>query len=319
MSNPFTASTVYPPVTFEADPKVYHSLGSEIRRGKPGFIMSRGQLVKFAENPWKWIRYADKPTTDAMNWGSLVDRLTLTPHLVSSCYEVCPDTYPATAKKKDAPQEMKPWNWNATFCDDWRQEVLKGGKEPLKRSTLDAARVASARLLEDERVAAVLKCSKRQVQVVVNYRDKETGIDVPFKAMPDLLPEPGSEFERFIPDLKTSNDAGPDGWERKVFAEGYHIQAGSYIDAVNAATGRAYDSFLHIIQESDEPYAVGRRMLSEEFLNIGRDFYKRALRHYCQCLALNKWPGYDDQNDNAASPILDGWRLTQPEAWMIAA
>jgi hypothetical protein len=315
--NPFTPSTQYPPVTFGADPRSYHALGSEFKRGDKRYIMSRGNLRRFAANPWKWRQGGEAEVTSAMAWGSLEDCLLLTPDLFSSNYEVCPATYPATAKKADAPTEHKPWNWNATYCQDWRAKVMSDGKEPVTRDELDEARIACARLLEDEHIASVLACSKRQVQVVVEYHDKDTGLVIPFKAMPDLLPEPGSAWERFIPDLKTTKDASPDTWDRKVFAEGYHIQAGSYIDAVNAATGRNYDSFLHIVQESSPPYAVGRRMLSEDFLTIGRDFYRRALKEYCQCLATGKFGGYDDRDDNSANPILDGWRLTSPSAWMV--
>lgn len=313
MTNPFTPSTVYPPITYNADPKAYVSLGSDIQRGKPEFVMSRGELMRFAVNPWKWLRAEKDDQTAAMAHGSALDCLSLTPARFAEQYAVCPDTYPSEGGTE------KPWNWNANYCKDWRKTVEAEGREPIKPTDWDAARDAAARLMEDPLIARLFDCSQKQVQCMVEYRDKDTGLVVQIKTLIDLVPDKSSEWGRFLADLKSANDAEIRAWEKAVFAHKYAEQAAMYVDAFNAVTGENRDSFLHVVQESEAPYAVARRMLSDEFLTLGRDNYRRALKHYCRCIAEQKFPGYDDMNDNSANPIVDGWRVTQPAPWMIAA
>ena len=47
---------------------------------------------------------------------------------------------------------------------------------------------------------------------------------------------------------------------------------------------------------------------------IGMRKLMSALRDYCVCLATNTWPAYDDYGDT-----YDGWKLTQPKEWEVAA
>ncbi len=306
-------STQFPPLTVDADPKAYVALGAKIQRGKPEFIMSRGELVRFAENPWKWLKSERNDATNEMQWGSAVDCMTLTPERFKDLYEVCPETYP-TDKEGE-----KPWNWNATFCKNWRKEVEAAGKETIKTAELEMVRIAKFRLSEDPTIATILAHSQKQVQCIVEYHDKDTGLVVHIKTLLDLVPFAAGEWGKFLADLKTTADAAIQPWEKTIFYQGYHVQAALYTDAFNTVTGENRSGFLHIVQESDYPYAVARRMLSEEFMQLGRDTYRRALQHYCRCVAEGKFPGYDDANDNAANPIVDGFRVAQPAAWMIAA
>lgn len=312
MMNPFTPSTAHPPIVKNADPRAYVALGKGIRRGDAAFIMSRGELVRFAENPWKWLKSERDDATKEMTWGSALDCMALTPSRFADCYEVCPENYPAGDSEK-------PWNWNAGYCKNWRNEVEASGKEPIKIAELEQVRIAKARLMEDEAIRFIFSASEIQVQCVVEYRDKDTGLVVQIKTLLDLVPVTYSPWGKFLADLKTTNDAAIQPWEKTIFHQGYHVQAALYTDAFNAVTGEDRSGFLHVVQESEYPYAVARRMLSDEFMSLGRETYQRALKHYCRCVTDGQFPGYDDANDNSANPIVDGWRVAQPAAWMIAA
>ena len=127
--------------------------------------------------------------------------------------------------------------------------------------------------------------------VVGEYADKETGLTVPLKGMIDLEPRVNSTFHDSLADLKTCNSASPFPWARAVFEHGYHIQAAMYLDLYNSATGQDRTTFLHVLQESYAPWEVGKRLLSQEFLELGRLTYLTALQRYCQCLAANSRPG----------------------------
>jgi hypothetical protein len=337
MNNPFTPSTKYPPVCYDADPAKYHSLGKAFGRGKPEFVMSRSELVRFNRNPWKWIHGAQTEETTEMEWGSLIDCLALTPDRFSECYEVVPETYTTTGMKcpvchsvTDAKKCAKckvdrvqvsvenPWNFQSTHCEEWREKVRAAGKTPVKRSMLTAAKEAVFRLTEDEFIKRLFDASKKQVQIVVEYRDKLTDITVQVKMLLDLLPDPSdSEFGRMLADLKSTNNAEIAAWEKHIYSYNLHTQAGLYLDGTNAALGTSYDGFLHAVQEQDAPYATARRMLADEFIQMGRETYQSALKRYCACLASGRWPGFDDEDNQPGNPILDGWRLVNPSAWMI--
>lgn len=318
MTNPFTPSTVHPPVTPDYDPRAYGAVGADIPRGHRDFIMSRSELMRFAVNPWKWKNGGKINPTEAMEFGSLVDCLALTPHRFTSWYAIKPETYPESAPKKGQEAAQKPWNLNAAFCRTWEDKQRAEGRTPISRDFLLECRTAAAVFVGDSRIARLIACSQKQVLLHVEYHDKATGMVIQVKALPDLIPDPADkEYGQWQADAKTTNDASPDKWDRKVYDEDYHVQAAMHMDATNAAMGLNKSGFYHPIIEQKPPYAVGRRMLSEEFITLGRQTYLDALALYAQCLATGKWPGYDDINDNAAQPICDGWRAVQPTAWMI--
>jgi hypothetical protein len=145
-----------------------------------------------------------------------------------------------------------------------------------------------------------------------SYQDAETGIVVPLRILIDLLPAVDSDYGKAIADLKTCGSAAVRPWNRAVFDHGYYIQSALYLDVWTLATGEDRTDFLHIVQESYTPYQTEKRMLSAEFIELGRAKYVEALQKYCQCLKTGVWPGYEGSR-------LDwrGWQLTEPEPWMV--
>jgi hypothetical protein len=307
----FLPSSVHPPITQNADPRAYVALGSDKKKGDVDFIMSRGELVRFDVNPWKWLKGERNSATKAMNWGSALDCMWLTPHRFKDLYAVCPETY-----TNDAGEE-KPWNWNANKCKEWRKDREEEGKEVIKLEEMEEARIAKSRLMEDPIISKLFGESEVQVQCMVEYHDKDTKLVIQIKTLLDLVPNKGTEWGEFLCDLKSTNDAAIYEWEKTVFYQHYAEQAALYTDAFNAVTSENRSGFLHIVQESEQPYAVARRMLSVEFMQLGRDKYLSALKRYCRCLAEQKFPGYDDDNSDSSNPIIDGWRLTNPSSWMV--
>jgi hypothetical protein len=286
-------------------------LGSQHPRGHLEFAMSRGELMEFNRCPHRWLMGYQSDETKAQEWGSLIDCLVLTPERFDSEFAITPDEYPGTPKRKSDPVEMKPWNKNADYCKEWAAE--REGLAIIKPDLHAEATAAVKTLLADEQIAVLVECSRKQVMVVGQYIDQETGLTVPLKGLIDLEPDKESRFKDSLADLKTCNSASPFPWTRAVFEHGYHVQAALYLDLHNAATGEERTTFLHVLQESYAPWEVGKRLLSQEFIELGRLTYVSALRRYCACLAANSWPGYDTEG----KMIINGWNLTEPEAWMI--
>jgi hypothetical protein len=313
MQSPFRPSSILSAVIPNVSPLDYHK-PDQYPRGDARRTMSRSELSEFHRCPRKWLSNTREESTDATEWGSLIDCLVLTPERFAEDYAIAPETYKAKeTAKKDAPLIDKPWNWNATECKEWRKARESEGKIVIKASESSEAHLAVHRLKEDETIFELLSVSETQVQINVEYEDPETGLIIPIKCLLDLRPMAVSVFGSILADLKTTNDAEPHAWSSHVFKYGLHTQAALYLDATNAATGLNYTDFAHIVQESSPPYETARRMLDAEYLQIGRATYLRQLVDYCACLKYNHFPGYDDWKGNTQ----DGWRIVSPQPWMI--
>ena len=285
----------------QIDPSSYHRRDPEVKRGNPAYIMSNSELTEFARNPHRWragYREGDMEDTEATAWGNLIDVLVLDPERYGDKFVVAPEVYPCEPTKKDSRTE-KPWTWNANYCKEWRDE--QGDKTIIKTSKLEDSDRAIKALATDSIISEVLECSKKQVMVTAEWHDKPTGLIVPLKILIDLVPDIKHElFGQFLGDLKTCRDASQRGFKMAIFQRGYHNQGALYLDVYEAATGENRTDFIFPIQENFDPFEPARRMLSTEYIQIGRDNYRLAIAKYCQCLATLNWPGYDDEIGRAS-------------------
>lgn len=284
------------------------------QRGDPTYAMSRGALMEFARCPIRWLRGIGSDETKSTEWGSLIDTLALQPETFAAKYAIAPAVYPCEPTKKD-PRTEKPWNANSNWCDEWKAWQERNGRIVIKSGEYLEAKSAVNCLLADKQIAALIADSEKQVCVIANYHDPATSIVVPVKILIDCLPSRDGEFHNTIADLKTSESAEPSRWIKSVHNFDYDAQGAMQLDVFNAATGEERADFRHIIQESYQPYQTGRRLLSVEFLELGRMKYRNALAKYCQCLATGVWPDYDSH----AAKNYNGWQLVEPEAWMVNA
>lgn len=284
-------------------PTAYHK--QDAQRGKPGFVMSSGALREFAVCPDRWVRGYQGPDSTAQEWGSLLDCLLTSPDRFDDIYAIQPATY--TNEKK----EVKPWNNNATVCREWQQEQKDFGKEVADSKLVTKCKEAIARLRRDELIESWLDSCECQVWVASEWHDKPTGIVLPCKALLDFVPRVDSLFGKCLGDFKTTKSAAIMPWQRWCFQAGYHTQAAFYSDQFIAATGEDRNTWCFIVQENYEPYQPGKRMLSQDFLTLGRATYAQMLANYCQCLKSGRWPSYDDTDE-----AIQGWSLVAPEPFM---
>lgn len=291
---------------------LYRDYRDTKKRGDPTKRVGQSDLREIDACPrrWKMSDGLEKEPTEGMLWGTLVDALVLNPAKTRQIVAVSPQEY------DDAKGERKPWNWNATVCKEWRNQNTKGGQIVASHTKWAQVQLAAQRLHDDAVVMDLLAVSTTQVAVNAEYVTKG-GLIIPVGGLLDIVPRvKDAHYSKVLADLKTTDSADPDKWGRTVFSGGYHVQAAFYLDLYNAATGEGRNQFLHLVQERDAPYEVGRRVLAEEFIQIGRATYERAIEKYAECLTSTKWPGYDDAQDNQS---LDGWTTTQAAPWMVMA
>ena len=300
--NPFSSAKI---IGENIPNDVYCRQEPNVKRGDLAFVMSRGELMEFARCPHRWRAGYKEGGTAEKEWGSLIDAL-VSGESFSSRFVLVPETYPDAKTGKP-----KPWNFNATYCDEWRTQ--HEGKQLIKAAKWHDAEAAHKILLSDKQIASLIECSKRQVMFTAQYDDADTGLTIAVKGLIDFAPSADSDFGRCLADLKTCNTAAPFAWAKSVFEYGYHVQAAMYLDGWNKATGESRDDFRHILQESFAPWEVGKRWLTTDFIAIGRAKYKEALKRYCRALKDDEWEGYDD----SGSMVIDGWRETQPLPYMV--
>jgi hypothetical protein len=293
--------------------KAYLEFHADAKRGDPVFVMSRGELVEFDRCPRRWLAGIESDETKSTEWGTLIDGLVLAPGRFKEDFVITPATYPATPKRKDDPPEQKPWNRNATYCAEWEENQI--GKTIISNKLYGSAMTAVKRFKEDPEICKLIGCSQTQVFATAEYHDVGTKLVVPVKILLDLVPGDGSEFRNVLADLKTCASAAPFAWAKAVFEHSYHWQAAMYMDVYNAALPEAErQDFFHVLQENYPPYETGRRLLTSEFVELGRAKYRNALVRYCQCLKNKVWPGYDDD----VPRHWQGWQFTEPISWMLS-
>lgn len=286
------------------DPMSYHV--ELVDRGNPDFAMTRSALCEFAKCPARWKAGFRSDDSESTRNGSLLDVLLLDSKRFYSTYEEIPPVY------KDAKTgEEKKWNFNATVCKEWRDE--RKGKVLVHSDDLVSARIALARIKENELCQSVLAGAGTQVLVTATYVDSETGLEIPVKALIDITPNANGEHRSILVDFKTARSAEIHAWTKSVFSFNYHTQGAFHLDLFVAATGEDRNTFCHIVQENVPPYQIELRMLSQEYLELGRNAYKSALAFYAQCLASKHWPGYYAETE------IGGWQLVSPSAWMVMA
>lgn len=105
-----------------------------------------------------------------------------------------------------------------------------------------------------------------------------------------------------IPDLKTTDDASPEGFAKSIANWRYDVQAAFYMDGIEQATGKRPKSFVFIAVEKKPPYGVGVYVLDSDSLELGRAQYQHDLRIYAECLRTGEWPGYGDKIQTISLP-----------------
>jgi len=245
-------------------------------RGDTGFPVTNSMLREFMQCPARWKAGHVAPDSEAKRWGSLFDCYALTPAQFDSRFVIEPASY------ENEKGEKKPWNNNAKACREWHQS--KAGLEVVKADTVLEIERAFNAITNDEVAKAWLDASDRQVWVGGYWEDKETGLTVPVKCLLDFVPRIGTEFDKCLGDLKTTRNAAVLPWQREAYRYGYHIQGALYTDLYVAATGEDRNTWCWIVSESYPPYQAGKRIMSQDFLALGRAAYTRAIENYCACL-----------------------------------
>lgn len=313
LPTPFTNAKI---IGNDVDPEAYHQPNAQ--RGDPQLVVGRSDLVEVWNNPHRWRMGYERQDSDSTDWGNLMDAKVMAPAKFKERFAIQPATYP------DKDGTPKPWHGGSSWCKQWLAD--HADKQTIKAEDNKLSDDALRSLYGDPEAKEFVKCSSKQVMVSATYETTvpaddsiqlaKTKLSIPVKILIDLLPAKEHEFfGKSIGDFKTCANAHVGPWSRDVFKYGYHVQAAFYLDVYRAAApDEERLEFRHILLESEAPWEVGKRILTQEFLVKGQERYLEALELYAWCLAANRWPNYDRPMPGRS--VLRGWTLIAPEPWM---
>lgn len=224
-----------------------------------------------------------KEPTAAMRLGTLCHTLVFEPDNFAKEFAIMPKVDKRTKFGKEAAASFEEENQGKIILDEYQYEKA--------RAIADSA-------LSHPLVQEYMKGGDAEVTMLWEQ------YGLPCKARVDYL------VGDVIFDLKTCQDASPEGFARQIGAFQYHLQAAHYAAGYEAITGKPLDRFCFIAVESEAPYATGVYVINSLGLQSGRAFMAKAARGFKQAQEPEKvkaiyWSDLVELN-------LPNWALAQP-------
>ena len=246
-------------------------------------------LVDECPQVFNWQRAHPKPTTAAMEFGTLLHTLVCEPFDFASRYAVAPEV---DRRTKAGKQQWADFN------------VLAQSREVVTKGDYTAASEMAKAIQSHPTAMRYLQGGRSEVSIV--WDDPE--LKIRCKARLDHW----HESAVIVADLKSAANVKPEVFEAtSLINYGYYMQGAFYSDGIRALTGKE-PVFVIVAVGKSPPYPVIARPLDPIMaIPAGRMAYKRALHEYRQCLESGQWPGYDGPNGSQDALMVPNWLLKQ--------
>lgn len=235
--------------------------------------VSKSTLDKIARSPLHCKAYLDGVRTEptaAMQFGTALHTAVLEPAKFSDEFAV----FDGDRRTKAGKAEY--------------EELAAAGKIVLKREDRDAIRSMREAVFAHPEARELLWNRGLRVEHSVFWTDAVTGLEC--KCRPD------GWGEGYIADVKTTEDASPEGFARSVATYRYHVQAAHYM------AGTGINRFFFVAIEKKPPYAVAVYELDSIALALGEQIRRENLMLYAECQASGFWPGYGNTVQTLSLP-----------------
>lgn len=239
--------------------------------------VSKSSLSEIAKSPahyhYKYLsgEYKKKETPD-FAFGSLFHCIVQEPAEFTKRYYVAP--FSVDRRTKDGKNQWKIWETAAT------------GKKIIPRDHYTRALDMKQKIFTNPIIRELY--STGVAEKIFTFKDRWH--NVPCKIMVDWLYEGD-----LMVDLKTTDDASPDGFARSCRKYGYTIQSPFYKDGFETATGKKCRGFIFVAVEKEPPHHFAMYQLDATSEEYGRQMYIDHLETYKKCKASGVWPGYSDK------------------------
>lgn len=231
--------------------------------------LSKSAIDKMLKSPTHYKAWLDdkeeKKDTPACIFGRMVHKATLEPENFDKEFAV---TSLNLATKEGI-------EWKSTILQE--RTIIKEPEHKIALQIADAVR--------NHHQAKHLFNSYKAEQSI--YWTRPDGIEC--KCKPDLVSL--CDGVRIAGDVKTTEDASPEGIARSVAKYHYYRQASWYLSGLSAV-GQECSYFVFIFVEKKFPFLVTPCILDEEALEKGRDDCERAVSKLKECREKNMYPDY---------------------------
>lgn len=252
-----------------------YDVPNDIYHAGPG--VSSSGLKDLLRSPAHYAeRRANPKSSAAMRTGSVVHTLALEPHKFETDYVVA-DCLSQTAKAFETAKALNP------------------GKTVVCRNEAEDGHAIASALISNGLACNVLRSPGGRSELSVFWTDDETGILC--KARADRL------VSGTIVDIKTTQDARLQKFQRAIVDFRYHLSAAFYTDGFSKVIGEEH-GFAWVVAESERPHGIAFYGADNELIAKGREEYKTALRIYRDNAATKFSASYPETFVNLSLP---GW------------
>jgi exodeoxyribonuclease VIII len=244
----------------------------------PGLNQSKLGMLRRCPQKFKHALNAPREDTDTLAIGRAIHTAALQPELFNGEFLCLPDIDRRTTKGREEYAALVAANPDKTV---------------LKASEFNKALEIATEIRSNKHVMRLLDGAFMELSV--DWTDEATGVLC--KARLDAY----NEDIGTVIDIKTTIDASPQGFARKLYSYGYNRQAAWYLESLKAHN-EAANHFVFIAVEKEPPYSIGLYRLSDEAIKLSRTENQALLRRYAECLRTDCWPGYTDGVEDISIP-----------------
>ena len=223
--------------------------------------------------PWK--------RTEAMDIGSAIHVSVFEPHNFEKMFIAIPTNAPrrpTTAQymaNNPSPQTIK----DIIYWQKFDKKNIR--REQLKLDEFNLCLRIRDRVYKHPGAATILG-KGGYAENTFHFTEPTTKVKCKFR--PDFINK-----ERFIIDLKTTEDARKNSVMRSIIKYRYDIQDAFYYDGFKLATGEVPEGFIFIFVEKEYPLNVQLYYISTEDRDNARRIYIEDLQRYKEAKKLKEW------------------------------
>lgn len=256
--------------------KEYHAIKALSASGAKLLLRSPAHYLESMTNP--------REPTAAMKLGTLTHTLLFEPQKFEEEFAISPRFDMRTTIGKKAAQEFQEDNEGKTILDEAQYSRAKAiasaaQESPVFKEYFEEGGDAEVTMLWDQ------------------HR-------VSCKARVDFI------CGDIMLDLKTCQDASPEGFARQIATYKYHLQAAHYMDGFLAVSGIELKKFIFIAVESEAPHAVGIYELDAKSLLAGRRAMREAAEGFI--IAQNGPQKRYSYTRGVQTIAIPGWAMGEP-------
>lgn len=264
------------------EPGLFRDMPAELYHEVEAMSASGEKKMLKSPQHYKLMRDTPNEPTAAMEFGTAVHCGVLEPDSFAQRV-ICPPRdaprKPTSAQinaKKPSPESLDA----IAYWQAFNRECI--GKIVLSAEDHARALACIAAVRAHPAAMALLDGGERELSLFWN--DGRYG--VPCKCRDDIFSHGG------VTDLKTCQDASPDGFGRQIASLQYHLAAAHYISGHEHVIGESPRFYCFIAVESEPPHAVATYALGGASVLAGKHLADIALGRYAEALQRGEWPGY---------------------------